>query len=79
MSIKAIPVSEFDQGVVSGPYGMVGPYLNPRTMRRARQFRRRVRRMELIKAVVLAALTILITVACMSVFGWAAAKFAMGY
>ncbi len=70
MSIKAIPVSEFDQGVVSGPYGMVGPYLNPRTMRRARQFRRRVR---------VAALTILITVACMSVFGWAAAKFAMGY
>jgi len=51
MSIKAIPVSEFDQGVVSGPYGMVGPYLNPRTMRRARQFRRRVR---VVGAIVLA-------------------------
>ncbi|OPZ06312.1 MAG: hypothetical protein BWZ08_02312 [candidate division BRC1 bacterium ADurb.BinA292] len=41
--------------------------------------RRRARRMELITAAVLAALTILITVACMSVVGWAAAKFAMGY
>ena len=51
MSIKAIPVSEFDQDVVSGPYGMVGPYLNPRTMRRARQFRRRVR---VVGAIVLA-------------------------
>jgi len=41
--------------------------------------RRRARRMELITAAVLAALMILITVACMSVFGWVAAKFLMGY
>ena len=41
--------------------------------------RRRARRMDLITAAVLAALTILITVACMSVFGWVAAKFLMGY
>lgn len=39
----SIPVSEFDQNGITGPYGMTGGYLTPRTMRRARQFRRRVR------------------------------------
>jgi len=41
--------------------------------------RRRARRMDALKTCAMVALAILITVACMSVFGWAAAKFLMGY